>query len=151
MVKFHPLGSLPCQRSRPSANATPSGTAIAVVRTPSSRVWPRAPCSVGSCHTDRFGSPQYQRNEKPCQVVRDLPALKENRIATATGSSDHARYSHVIVARIRGLRHGLRHQFRPPRDGPPVPAASSSWTTVSAPTADWASRALTPSPPRRGS
>ena len=35
-------------------------------------------------------SPQYHREEKPCQVLRDRPALKENCTATSTGSSDHA-------------------------------------------------------------
>ena len=45
-------------------------------------------------------------------MVRDLPALNENRTAIATGSSDQARYSQVIVARMRGLRHGLRNQAR---------------------------------------
>ena len=36
------------------------------------------------------GSPQYQRVEKPCQTLRDLPALNENRIAIAIGTIDQA-------------------------------------------------------------
>ena len=75
----------------PSANATPSGTVITVASTPSTRVWISAVCRLASCHTDRIGSPQYQRNEKPCQVVRDRPALNENRTAISTGSSDQTR------------------------------------------------------------
>ena len=91
ITKFAPSGSRPCHRSMPRAKATPSGTVIAVARTPSTRVWTSAVCSVSSCHTDRMGSPQYQRNEKPCHKVRDRPALKEKSTAMITGSRDHTR------------------------------------------------------------
>ena len=90
-MKFAPAGSLPRQRSMPIANSTPSGTVISVAITPSLRVCSRAVCSAASCQTDSVWSPQYQRNEKPCHVVRDLPSLNENTTAMSTGSSDHAR------------------------------------------------------------
>ena len=86
-----PDGSRPRQRSMPIANITPSGTVISVAMTPSFSVCNSAWCSVASCHTDRVGSPQYQRNEKPCHVVRDLPSLNENITAISTGSSDQTR------------------------------------------------------------
>ena len=73
------------------ANSTPSGTVISVVSTPSLSVWTTAVCRLASCQTERTGSPQYQRIEKPCQTVRDLPLLNENSTAMATGSSDHSR------------------------------------------------------------
>ena len=48
-------------------------------------------CKLASCHTDRTGSPQYQRIEKPCHIVRDRPSLNEKSTAMSTGSSDHSR------------------------------------------------------------
>src|SRR5216110_624030 len=89
---------LPCHRSMPMAKATPMGTAINVVRPARRRVWNSALWRSGSCHTDRTGSPKYQRHENPCHVLRDRPALNENRTAMATGRMDHARYIHVKVA-----------------------------------------------------
>ena len=65
----------------PIANATPSGTVITVVITPSVSVWISAWCRLASCQTERTGSPQYQRIEKPCQDVRDRPSLNENSTA----------------------------------------------------------------------
>ena len=38
--------------------------------------------------TLRSGSPVNQRIEKPCQLVRERPALNANRIAIATGTID---------------------------------------------------------------
>ena len=70
---FAPSGSRPRQRSMPIANSTPSGMVMTVVMTPSLSVWTTAVCRLASCHTERIGSPQYQRIEKPCQAVRDLP------------------------------------------------------------------------------
>ena len=52
-------------------------------------MWNSAVCRVSSCHTERSGSPQYQRIEKPCHAVRDRPALNENSTAISTGTSDH--------------------------------------------------------------
>src|SRR5258705_8442068 len=76
------------QRVRPSAIATPSGVATSVVRSASHRVLDRARRRLGSPTTEPE-SPTYHRNEKPCQVLRERPALKENWIATSTGTSDH--------------------------------------------------------------
>ena len=52
-------------RLMPSANATPSGTAISVVNTDSRRVWMTALCRVGLCSTDCSLSPVYQRSDRP--------------------------------------------------------------------------------------
>ncbi len=71
----------------------------------------RASCTVLDSARRRLGSsatdptsPQYQRVEKPCQVLRERPSLKENWIAISTGSSDQTTYSHVSVARKNGRR-----------------------------------------------
>jgi hypothetical protein len=85
------LETLPRQRCRPIASITPSGTQTSVVSTPSRSVWIRAVCRVSSCQTERSGSPTYQRSEKPCQLVRERPSLKENAAAISTGSSDQTR------------------------------------------------------------
>ena len=50
-----------------------------------------AVCRLASCQTERCVSPQYQRNEKPDQDVRDRLELNENSTAMSTGSSDHTR------------------------------------------------------------
>ena len=84
-------GSRPRQRSMPIAKSTPSGTVMRVVITPSLIVCTTAVCRLASCHTDRIGSPQYQRIEKPCHAVRERPSLNENSTATATGSNDQSR------------------------------------------------------------
>ena len=64
---------------------------ITVATSPSTRVCSSAVCMDASFHTDRSGSPQYHRIEKPCQVVRDLPSLNEKITAMSTGSSDQIR------------------------------------------------------------
>ena len=64
---------------------------ISVVITPSLSVCSSAVCSASLCQTDSVESPQYQRSEKPCHVVRERPLLNEYSTAIATGSSDHAR------------------------------------------------------------
>jgi len=38
--------------------------------------------------------------ESPCHTEFDRPELNEIPMAMSTGSSDHARYAHVAVARI---------------------------------------------------
>ena len=68
---------------------TPSGTAITTVIAASSSVCFSALCSAGSWKTLPV-DPVNQRNEKPCQVVLERPALKANRIAIPTGRIDHA-------------------------------------------------------------
>ena len=69
----------PRQRCRPSASATPSGVATATQITASSSVCPSASRSAGSWSTLPV-SPVNQRNENPCQVVRERPSLKANAI-----------------------------------------------------------------------
>jgi hypothetical protein len=54
-------------------------------------VWTTAACRFGSCSTEFTGSAKYQRQEKPCQTLCDLPLLNENSTASATGTSDHSR------------------------------------------------------------
>src|SRR6202167_3935425 len=55
----------PRQRLMPSANATPSGTAMIVVRTDSRTVWMTAACSAGLCSTELVGSQKYQCQDRP--------------------------------------------------------------------------------------
>src|SRR5262245_1746721 len=83
----------PSQRVSPSASATPSGVATAVVSAASSMLLNRARRRLGSAATEPTGSPQYHRVEKPCQELRDRPALNENWMAITTGSSDQITYS----------------------------------------------------------
>src|SRR5262245_44910688 len=88
----------PRHRARPSASATPSGVATRVVNRASWSVFVSARRRLGSPATEPL-SPQYQRVEKPCQALRERPALNENWMATSTGSSDQATYTHVTAAR----------------------------------------------------
>src|SRR3984893_3724403 len=92
------------QRLMPSANATPSGTAMMVVSTDSRTVWMTAACSCGLCRAELTGSLKYQRQEKPCQVLCDLPWLNENSTAMTIGTSDQIRYSQVKPSRNHGWR-----------------------------------------------
>src|SRR5215469_198722 len=94
----------------PSANATPSGTAISVVSTDSRTVWTTAACSCGLRSTELTGSLKYQRQENPCQADCDLPLLNENSTAITIGASDQIRYSQVNPSRNHGCRHGLRQK-----------------------------------------
>ena len=79
----------PRQRCSPSASATPSGVAMATQITASSSVCPSASRSAGSCRTLPV-APVNQRNENPCHVVRERPALKANAIASRTGTTDQS-------------------------------------------------------------
>ena len=81
----------PRQRCSPSASATPSGVATATQITASSSVCSSASRSAGSLRTLPV-SPVNQRNENPCQVVRERPALNAKAIASSTG---HDRPQHV--------------------------------------------------------
>src|SRR6201999_4142504 len=85
----------PRQRARPSASSTPSGVAIAMSSAASSTLWISASVYAELWKTDWIGSPHHQRVENPCQTLRERPALNENRIAIATGTSAHTMYSHV--------------------------------------------------------
>src|ERR1035438_5893659 len=102
----------------PSANDTPSGTAMIVVSTDSRTVWMTAACSWGLCRTELTGSLKYHRQEKPCQALCDLPLLNEKSTAMPIGTSDQIRYSQVKPSRNQGWPHGLRRGTRlhkPPR------------------------------------
>src|SRR6266568_1294247 len=92
----------------PRANRTPSGTAITVVYAASRTVWMTAACSCGLCTTEFTGSAKYHRQEKPCQLLCDLPLLKENSTARAIGTIDQIRYSQVKPSRNHGWPQGLR-------------------------------------------
>ena len=46
-----------------------------------------APCSAGSWNTLPV-EPVNQRNENPCQVVRERPLLNANATASNTGTTD---------------------------------------------------------------
>ena len=119
---------IPRHRLMPSANATPSGTAITVVSTDSRRVWMTAACSCGLCSTELTGSLKYHRQEKPCQALCDLPLLNENSTAMPIGTSDQIRYSQVKPSRNQGWRHGLRRgtsRRRPLRGAARGPAAAA--------------------------
>ena len=91
MKKLAVAAGLPRHRSIPMANAVPSGTAISIVSSARRRVWNIAVRSAGSFQTESKASWYHHRNEKPCQVLRDLPALNEKMIAITTGRIDHAR------------------------------------------------------------
>src|SRR6201990_2168539 len=76
-----------------------------------------AACSCGLCSTELVWSVTYQRQEKPCQALWDLPLLKENSTAITIGTSDQTRYSQVKPSRIHGWPQGLRRSSRRRRDG----------------------------------
>src|SRR5579875_2204476 len=125
ITKLKPVATGPRQRLMPSANATPSGTAIRVTYTDSRMVCTTAACRSGSCSTEFTGSVKYQRQEKPCQALCDFPLLNENSTASATGTSDQIRYSQAKPSRNHGRRHGLRRSLPPP---PRVRAAAAAVT-----------------------
>src|SRR5215471_9350571 len=113
MRKLAPAGAGPRQRDMPIANATPSGTAMNMVRNDRRRLWISAARSSGLTNSapdgSNFGCPHHHWNENPCQTAFDRPALNEIAMAMSTGTSDHARYAHVAAARMCGLRQGFRH------------------------------------------
>src|SRR6266568_9419224 len=88
-------------------------------------VWTTAACRFGSCRTEFTGSAKYQRQEKPCQTLCDLPLLNENSTASATGTSDQIRYSQVNPSRNTGCRHGLRRGLSLPSTVRPVTAPAA--------------------------
>jgi hypothetical protein len=55
-------------------------------------LWARANLSDWSYSTDSAaaGSPTYHRVENPCHTLRDLPELKEKRMAMPTGIKDQS-------------------------------------------------------------
>src|SRR5258708_9078684 len=77
-----------------------------------------AGCGAGSCKTELIGSAKYQRQEKPCHALCDLPLLNENSTAIAIGTNDQIRYSQVKPSSSQGWRHGLlrgRNRLSAPR------------------------------------
>src|SRR5215468_2804883 len=116
MRKLAPAGAGPRQRDIPIAKATPSGTAMNMVRNDRRRLWIIALRSSGLTNSAPDGSdlgcPNHHWVENPCQTAFDRPALNEIPMAMSTGSRDHARYAHVNVARMRGRRQGFRHHPR---------------------------------------
>ena len=75
----------------PIAKAVPSGTAISTVMNESRKVCSIAVRRLGSWKSESNGSPVHHRIEKPCQVLRERPALKEKITAITTGIIDHSR------------------------------------------------------------
>ena len=75
------------QRVSPIASITPSGVAIRTVSTPRTRLFSSAFSRLGSSPIEPSAQ-QYHCSEKPCQVLRERPSLKENCTAISTGSSD---------------------------------------------------------------
>jgi hypothetical protein len=65
ITKLNVKGNGPRQRLMPSANATPSGTAISVVSTDSRTVWMTAACSCALCQTELVLSQKYQCQDRP--------------------------------------------------------------------------------------
>ena len=65
MMKLKLDGRTPRQRLMPSANATPIGTAMSVVRAESFSVSNMALCSCGLYQIELTLSPQYQRQVRP--------------------------------------------------------------------------------------
>src|SRR5437763_5387173 len=63
--KLNVDGTGPRQRLMPSANATPSGTAMSVVSTDSRTVWMTAACSCALCQTELVLSQKYQCQVRP--------------------------------------------------------------------------------------
>src|SRR5690348_6337589 len=116
MRKLAPAGAGPRQRDMPIAKATPIGTATNMVRNDRRRLWISAACSSGLTNSAPVGSdlgcPHHHWVENPCHTAFDRPALNEIPMAMSTGSSDHAIYSQVTLARMRGRRQGFRHHPR---------------------------------------
>ena len=110
--RFEPRATGPRQRDSPSASATPSGTAIAIVSRASTTLFHIACLRSGSWASELVGSSHHQRNEKPCHVLRERPELNENWMAISTGTIAQQMNSHVNVARNTGRRHGFSNQVR---------------------------------------
>ena len=62
-----------------------------VARTASKTVWESALRMDSSLSTEPVGSQVYQRSEKPCQVLRERPSLKEKSTVMATGTKAQRR------------------------------------------------------------
>ena len=136
ITKLAPVAKRPCHRSIPNAKATPKGTTIAMVVSDSLRLWITAECSSGSCRSESEGSVHHHWMLKRCTVLLDRLALNDTAIAITSGIRDHARYPHVIIARIVGRRHGFRSRRRtnPPRGRTRVFGAVSTLSLIASTT-----------------
>jgi hypothetical protein len=65
ITKFAVPDPRPCHRSSPMANATPSGTVIAIVAIDRRRLWKMAAWSSGSWKSELLGSPHHQLRPRP--------------------------------------------------------------------------------------
>ena len=105
-----PVAGRPCQRSIPSANATPSGTAMSTVVIPRAKALEQRRVELGVVPQRVLGSDHHHWRLNPCRTLLDRLPLNEIAIAIVSGTRDQTRYAHVTVCRILGLRHGSRHQ-----------------------------------------
>src|SRR5439155_20433343 len=103
-------------------------TAIAIVARDSLRLWITAECSSGSCKRESEGSVHHHWRLKRCIALLDRLALNDTAIAITSGIRDHARYAHVIVARIVGRRQGFRTHRR--TNPPPARGRARVWGPV---------------------
>ena len=117
ITKFAPVATLPRHRSIPNAKATPIGTAITIVLSESFRLWITAEWSSGSCRRESDGSVHHHWRLNRWTELLERLALNDTAIAITNGSSDQTMYPQVTVARIVGLRQGLRthRRMNPPR------------------------------------
>src|SRR6266480_3398453 len=88
ITKFAPAATLPRHRSIPNANATPSGTAIAMVASDSLRLWITAEWSSGSCRRESDGSVHHHWRLKRFTELLDRLALNDTAIAIVNGIRD---------------------------------------------------------------
>ncbi len=72
-------GPRPRHLARPRASATPKGVATSIVSPANRRLWVKARRRESSWATEA-ASVRYHRVEKPCQTLRERPALNENWI-----------------------------------------------------------------------
>ena len=104
---------------------------MTMVTSPRIRLLRTASRSAGSRGSEP-PSVHHQRMEKPCQLERLRPRLKEKTMAISTGTIDHTTYSQVMPASTRGLFHGWPDWRRPRRGrravGVPESAAGATTT-----------------------
>ena len=95
MMKLAPAGAGPRHRSMPMANATPSGTAMNIVKSDRRRLWKSADRSSGLTNRAPDGSkagwPHHHCSENPRHSAFDRPLLNEIPMAMSTGNKDQAR------------------------------------------------------------
>ena len=107
MMKLDVPAPWPRQRARPSASATPSGTAMSTSAPASLKLCASAWRKLGSFMTESDGSQVYHRSENPDQIVRERVSLNENWMAMMTGTIAQTMYPQVIRTRKRGRPQGF--------------------------------------------